>query len=665
MKYFIFTSFLVIASCVSSAPAAKAGTLQKTTIDSTRTCVAEHPVQCEDQVRAFLKGSVTEQVREELLFLLMQVLSAKNESEKVLAIKGHISEKSPYFKQAALIGAAESVKLGKFEEALASTLSIYLTLTQEEKLNASRIVFSGYLGSGQLEKAARWWSKLSDRKRQHADAVIKGFAAKEPVRFKELENLIKKFETEGTEREIEPAAAEPVPQQTQQQPITNETQQPAPTAEALTINLSRTPDWNSVCVFLTDDDKWSKVNSAIEAFYDWYLKEFSKSGTTPVYIRWSSFEDIAPAFEKALKANCFAAIGPLYSEQYGDEFERLAALNSLPVIGFTPYIPQGNSILFNVKYTKDREAADVAAALLQKGKQRFALAYPDDARGRQIRDIYWDAVEKAGGTVTEVIAFAPSEKAFLDDVSKLLRKPASYWSTLQRFKEENAGKYNTPTMMKRALGRFEKIAPTHADFDTIIMLGNNFQNAMIVPAFTYNNMEFDYYSGSEKRRIQENEDKLRTENLDWSIHQILAVVPSEARGDEAFAKNVDKLIDGMYAASTAQDTSEKNKSLVELKNRFAETFNRDLFSIEQTLAETAGIMLQAREASKKAGLVQFVEALSGGSFISLTANRKVSFNAKRQLTGQQELYIGVKNRGFVSASELFPAPVKESEDSKK
>ncbi|HOW51466.1 MAG TPA: hypothetical protein PLV42_05400 [bacterium] len=635
-------------------------------------CESKDPIAaCEAKVREALRRDWTADQTNELRFMLARFLAKQERHQNAVTLLREVPVKAPYYRAARVIGALSAFAAKDWDGALEFMLSIYLSLGKEEKIPASRVVFLSYLYRGDSAKAAQWYSKLNEVKRvavrddrdryfaQHPDAAAdfaKALAQYEATPAVDAAPTAPAEPTVSTG--VAPAVAEPVESMPDMAP-------PLPAA-AVVLDGTYTPDWGGLCIFLSEDDKWRKVNELVEVFFDWFFKEYSKEGVTPTILRYLADEDATPAMMKAKELRCFAGIGPLFSEVAADEFARLSVTTPLPLFAFTPWFSDMPGFLFNLKYTKEREATDLATWLMSRGKKRFAIAYPDDLRGRKLRDLYWNAVQSAGGEVTDALAFGPGDKALLDDVEGILSMPQSYQGTLYRFRQENAAKYTTPTMMKRALDRIERVTPMQADFDTLFVLGTPEQTALLLPAFIYKNVEFDYYSGWEKNRVKENQYKLQTDfNLPWEINTILVAAPSEVKGDASFEKNVDKLIDGMTLAAPGLDISEKNDAWKRFVEAFALKFQRSPYPIEQTLAETAFLVLAAREKGAQGTMAAFIGQLKSAEWPSLTLNRPLHFNERNQLSDLGEIFIGVKNKGFQPAKELFKEEDKKKEEEKR
>ncbi len=62
----------------------------------------------------------------------------------------------------------------------------------------------------------------------------------------------------------------------------------------------------------------------------------------------------------------------------------------------------------------------VEYAMRGLGARTFAILYPNDAYGRGLRDLFWDAVEERGGTVVGVARYDPEATDFADPIRSLV-----------------------------------------------------------------------------------------------------------------------------------------------------------------------------------------------------------------------------------------------------
>jgi len=607
----------------------------------------ETPAVCEERTRSYLKTPRTPDEEAELRYFLLRSLAKQAKHDRVVTLLETLPAKAPYLREARRLAAESAFALGDHEKALDLAFLVYLSLSPEEKKAMSRVVLLSYLHRGDIEKAALWYSKLNEEKRLFAGPDLTVFFGTRPEAKQRFDEAMRRLEQPAETAETSPETTQPAA------PVEEALPGMAPAETPPAFEGTYRPDWNTVCLFLSDEEKWRKVNEVVVIFFEWFFKEYAKNGVEVTVLRYLAAEDLPALFSEARSRGCFAGIGPLFSEIAADEFARLSRSTPLPLFAYTPWYGEEPGLLFNFKYVRKQEAADVVAWLIGRGKKRFAIAYPDDLRGRRLRDLYWQAVEAAGGVVSDALAFGPGDKALLDDVENLLSLPEGYQTVINRFKQDNAEKYATPSLMKRALDRLAKVTPMQADFDALLLLGSPDQAAMLLPTFPYKNVEFDYYSTSEKNRVKANQKALKDDfDLSWAINTIAVALPSEVKGDAAFERRVDKLMDGAVTAAPWQDPGEANEGWKTVSAAFSAKFQRQPYAVEQPLAEIAAFVAAARERGGKGEISAFVAA-AAAPFTSLFGNRPVQFTAEGLLSGSGEVFVGVKTKGFLPARDLF------------
>jgi len=631
-----------------------AGTARQPTFEAIRTDLRmceerDSSANCEERTRSYLKTPRNVEEEGELRYFLIRFLAKQRKYDRVLMLLDTLPAQASYLREARRIGAEAAFALGEYGRALDLAFLVYLSLSPSEKLSMSRIVFLSYLYKGDITKAALWYSKLGEEKRALVKNEMMVFWETRPEAKRVFDEELSRLE------QAESVSGEIVDKAEKEEPdfpgeVLSEMAPPGEPA----FDISFRPNWDRVCLFLSEEERWRKVNGVVEVFFEWFFKEYAKSSVEIIVLRYLTHEDLPALFAEARSHGCFAGIGPLFSDIAVEHFASLSRTTPLVLFSYTAWSGLDHGLLFNFKYVKEQEADDVIRWLLARGKKRIAFAYPDDRRGRRLRDLYWYKVEEVGGIVSDALAFGPGDKALLDDVEDILSLPDGYHASLYRFKQENAEKYANPTLMKRALDRLVKMTPMQPDFDALIILGSPEQVAMLLPTFPYKNVEFEYVSPSEKNRVRENQRKLKEEfSISWPIAMVLAVAPSEVKGDGSFEKRIDRLIDGLIVAAPAQDQGEANTAWKTFVEAFAAKFKRQPYAIEQPLAEIGSFITVAREKSGKGTIGDFVSWIETSSFTTLSSNRPVKFGEKGFLRGLGDIFVGVKNRGFVPAREIF------------
>jgi ABC-type branched-subunit amino acid transport system substrate-binding protein len=125
--------------------------------------------------------------------------------------------------------------------------------------------------------------------------------------------------------------------------------------------------------------------------------------------------------ELASDAEISAIVGPLLS----GECEAAAAAaqeQGIPLLALTAReeIARDRNWVFRLRTRPAEETALLAEQARAKGAQRFAILYRDDAYGRGLRSLFWDAVEARGGRVVGVASYPPGTKDFTDPIQRLV-----------------------------------------------------------------------------------------------------------------------------------------------------------------------------------------------------------------------------------------------------
>ena len=116
-----------------------------------------------------------------------------------------------------------------------------------------------------------------------------------------------------------------------------------------------------------------------------------------------------------------AIVGPLLS---GECEAAAAAAQELrvPLLTLTAReeIVRDRDYVFRLRTRPAEETALLAEHARAQGAQRFAILYRDDAYGRALRGLFWDAVESRGGRVVAVASYPPDAKDFAEPIRRLV-----------------------------------------------------------------------------------------------------------------------------------------------------------------------------------------------------------------------------------------------------
>jgi len=125
--------------------------------------------------------------------------------------------------------------------------------------------------------------------------------------------------------------------------------------------------------------------------------------------------------ELAADTEISAIIGPLVSA----ECEAAAAAAQeigIPLLALTAReeVVRDRSWVFRLRTRPVEEVELVVEKARALGAARFAILYRDDAYGRGLRSLFWDAVEARGGQVVGVASYPPGAKDFTDPIRSLV-----------------------------------------------------------------------------------------------------------------------------------------------------------------------------------------------------------------------------------------------------
>ncbi|HSA34864.1 MAG TPA: hypothetical protein P5077_14145, partial [bacterium] len=124
---------------------------------------------CEERTRDNLRHPWGPAEQAELRYFLARFLAKQGRHDKATLLLRDLPEGTHYLRDGRKLGAESAFASGDWNGAIDFSLAVYLSLSPEEKVPMSRIVFLSYLYRGDTEKAARWYAKLSAEKRAVSD----------------------------------------------------------------------------------------------------------------------------------------------------------------------------------------------------------------------------------------------------------------------------------------------------------------------------------------------------------------------------------------------------------------------------------------------------------------------------------------------------------------
>jgi ABC-type branched-subunit amino acid transport system substrate-binding protein len=206
------------------------------------------------------------------------------------------------------------------------------------------------------------------------------------------------------------------------------------------------------------------------------------SGDTP--------ETATEKFEELVKdESAVAVIGPLLSKQF-PQVARKAQEFGVPLISLSQRIEaaQMGSYVFPVALSPNQQIDTIVShAIAKEGFKRFAILAPSDSFGEEYVNLFWDAVEKAGGKIVGIERYEPKSTDFRDEVRRLLgldylgaRKIET--EDLERRKDRYASTLKTKGRLRqRLLKAYDPKAVV--DFDALFIPDDPATVGQIAPAF--------------------------------------------------------------------------------------------------------------------------------------------------------------------------------------
>jgi ABC-type branched-subunit amino acid transport system substrate-binding protein len=125
--------------------------------------------------------------------------------------------------------------------------------------------------------------------------------------------------------------------------------------------------------------------------------------------------------ELASRKEVSAIVGPLAAP----ECEAAAAAaqdEGIPLLTLTSReeVATARSQVLRLRTTPGEEVEElVEHAMVRGGARTFAILYPNDAYGRGLRDLFWDAVELRGGSIVAVARYDPEATDFGESIRRL------------------------------------------------------------------------------------------------------------------------------------------------------------------------------------------------------------------------------------------------------
>jgi branched-chain amino acid transport system substrate-binding protein len=131
---------------------------------------------------------------------------------------------------------------------------------------------------------------------------------------------------------------------------------------------------------------------------------------------------VAGVEDLADKEGVMAIIGPLASAESTAAVKRAQDLG-VPIVSLSQKqdITREGNMVFRNFLTPSKEVESVLNKCMKDmGMRNFGIFYPDNTYGRFFMDLFWDRVEKMGGSVTAVESYEAGETDFADGIKKMV-----------------------------------------------------------------------------------------------------------------------------------------------------------------------------------------------------------------------------------------------------
>ncbi len=159
-------------------------------------------------------------------------------------------------------------------------------------------------------------------------------------------------------------------------------------------------------------------------------------------------------------------------------------------------------------------AADV------RGMKRFAVLYPEAEYGREMMNLFWDQVDKAGGEMRGAESYPFDSTTFKTYAEKLvgrydLELRQDWFDGLRELKEQHLN----PIQQKRALRKLREELKPVIDFDAIFIADSARNVSLLAPALAVENVVTNGCDKADMRRLHDTtgENHIRTvELLGWT-----------------------------------------------------------------------------------------------------------------------------------------------------
>lgn len=199
----------------------------------------------------------------------------------------------------------------------------------------------------------------------------------------------------------------------------------------------------------------------------------------------------AEAVRELASEGVTAIVGPLLHEEC--EAAAVAAeAAGVPLVALTAHdeVAAEREQVFRIRTRPAEEVAVLVEHAFERlGARRFAILYPRDSYGLELRRLFWESVERAGGVVTSVAAYEPESVDHTEALRRLLDFRLMSAEEEQAIALRNAGERDaatTPSAVETdSARRTDAGLPPRIDFDVLFVPDVQEHIALIAPQLAY------------------------------------------------------------------------------------------------------------------------------------------------------------------------------------
>ena len=214
----------------------------------------------------------------------------------------------------------------------------------------------------------------------------------------------------------------------------------------------------------------------------------------------------AAAVEKLAAAGAQVIVGPILSTEAAAAAAAAQRIG-IPIVTLarTERLTEMGPYVFRNFLTDSAQAkAIVHYAADVRGMKRFAVLYPEVEYGKQMMNLFWDQVDKAGGEMRGAESYPYDTTTFKSYAEKLvgrhdLELRQDWFEGLRDLKTQHL----KPLQMKRALRKLREELSAVIDFDGLFIADSARNVSLVAPALAVENVVTDACDKADIKRISD------------------------------------------------------------------------------------------------------------------------------------------------------------------